>query len=619
MRNKLFKILQVLLVCSLTYYIVFFSSFTSFQEAQEFFGFLFGLQILTFVFLISFYLVLLALTNRNWLATTVILLLGLIFSFVNHVKLGLRNEPFLPSDLSMIKSLPELIHMITLKEILLIIIAVLLITGSCILIFRRQRLKFFQRKNWRWLTGGVALLLCFGFLSINHAKSPVHQLGLRLNNDPLYWDPVWGVKRNGPILNFVNYLNAEIMAEPTNYSKQTMLKLQKKYTQQAQKTNQTRHELKNTDVVLVLSESFSDPLEVPGVALNEDPMPYTRQVMTDNPSGTMLSNGYGGGTANMEFQALTGLAMGNFAPALITPYTQLVPKLDQIHTFNDRFTDSIAIHPYNGGLYNRHSVLAKFGFSRFYTQDGPDKFPYTQTVGQNPYICDQATYQETLDQIAEKPNGSTFYHVLTMQNHMPYLKKYYPENKFKASGTLTQSEKNQIEAYANGVNLTDQANAYFLKTLKSIKKNVIVIFYGDHLPGIYDHVNFKKEGILMHETPYFIWSNHVALTKSKAPALLGPYGFESTLANVTNQKLRPYNALLTQVDTQLPVITTNMLNSGDPNNVKTGVQLVDPQTKALVTTKQLTTKQKRLLQDYRLVQYDLTAGEHYLSQTFTKA
>lgn len=619
MRNKLFKVGQVLLVCGLTYYIVFFSSFTSFQEAQEFFGFLLGLQILTFIFLVSFYLLLLALTNRNWLATALLVLLGIVFGFVNHVKLGLRNEPFLPSDLSMVKSLPELVHMLTIKELSLILGAILGITLSCLWLFRKKRLKFFQHRSPRWLTGGVALVLCLGFLSINHAKSPVHQLGLRLNNDPLYWDPVWGVKRNGPILNFVNYLNADIMTEPANYSKKTMLALQKKYTQQAQKINRHRQNLKATDVVLVLSESFSDPTQVPGVTLNADPMPYTRQLMADNPSGTMLSNGYGGGTANMEFQALTSLAMGNFTPALITPYTQLVPKVQQIHTFNTGFTDSIAIHPYNGGLYNRHTVLEKFGFSRFYTQDGPDKFPYTQTVGHNPYICDQATYQETLDQIAAKPKGSNFYHVLTMQNHMPYLKKYYPDNKFKASGAFSTSEKTQIEAYANGINLTDQANAYFLKTLKNIKKNVIVIFYGDHLPGIYDHVNFKKHGILMHETPYFIWANHLDLDQALAPELLGPYGFESTLANVTNQKLSPFDALMTKVNTQLPVITTNMLNSGDPNNVKTGVQLVTTDTKRLIDQKQLTAKQKQLLQAYRLVQYDLTAGNHYLQKDFTEA
>ncbi|MFD1672033.1 LTA synthase family protein [Agrilactobacillus yilanensis] len=618
MQKKIFKLGQVFLVSALSYYIVFFSSFNTFQEAQPFFGFLFGLQILTFIFVIGFYLLLLSLTNRNWLSTTLILLLAVIFGFVNHTKLTLRNEPFLPSDLGMITSLPELIHMITLKALLLIILAVIAITGLCLLVFRKQRLKFFNTRRSRWRTLAVALLLCGGFFSISNSKSPVHNLGLALNNDPLYWDPVWGVKRNGPILNFVNYLNSDIMTEPSHYSKKTMLALQKRYQKKAQTTNKTRQTLKNTDVVLILSESFSDPTKVPGITLNQDPMPYTRQLLAENPSGTMISNGYGGGTANMEFQALTGLSMGNFAPSLITPYTQLVSKLNTVHTFNNDFTQSIALHPYNGGLYNRHAVLKKFGFSKFYTQDGPDYFPYKDVVQNNPYVSDQATYQATLDQINANQSGSTFYHVLTMQNHMPYLKKYYPDNPFKVSGDLSTSEKSQIETYANGVNLTDQANRYFLTALQKVKKNVIVIFYGDHLPGIYSHVNFKKYGVQMHETPYFIWSNHATLTKAKAPSTLGPYSFESTLANVANTKVSGYTALLTQVTNQLPIITTNMLSSGDPNNVKTNTQLVTATTKKLVRSKDLTAKQKKLLQDYRLVQYDLTAGQHYLSTAFTK-
>ena len=38
----------------------------------------------------------------------------------------------------------------------------------------------------------------------------------------------------------------------------------------------------------------------------------------------MISAGYGGGTANMEYMSLTGLDLSNFSPTLPTPYTQLV-------------------------------------------------------------------------------------------------------------------------------------------------------------------------------------------------------------------------------------------------------------------------------------------------------
>lgn len=620
MKKKLLQVLQVLAVSLLAYYVIFLSAFTSLADVQSvlpFFGLLFGLKVLTLIFIISLYVLLLALTNRNWLSTSILMLLSIIFAFVNHVKLTLRNEPFLPSDLSMVKSLSQLIHMVTVKEIALIIIGVLVIVGLSLLIFRKKHKRFFQKKLPRLIALICALLLSTGFISISHTKSPIHKLSVAWHNDPLYWDPVWGVKRNGPVLNFINYLNTNTMTKPSGYSQKTMAALAKKYTKKATATNKTRQSSADTDVVMILSESFSDPTKVPGIKLNMDPMPYTRNLMSKTPSGTMLSNGYGGGTANMEFQALTSLAMGNFSLSLITPYTQLVPKMQSPFTVNNLSNQSIAIHPYDGNLYNRHIVLKKFGFSKFYTQDGPDYFPYKTTQQNNPYVTDAAVYKDVVNQIKTNQTD-TFYHVITMQNHMPYLSKYYPGNNFKVSGAISQKEKEQVETFANGVNLTDKANETLISQLKKLKKNVVVIFYGDHLPGIYDHANFSKDGILMHETPYFIWSNHTKLKKSAAEKLVGPYGFANTAYNAANFKITPYYALLNEVTEKLPIITTNMLSKDNPNTVRTGIQLVSQKTNQLVSKKSLSAKQKQILHDYQLVQYDLTSGQHYLNTHFMK-
>lgn len=79
-------------------------------------------------------------------------------------------------------------------------------------------------------------------------------------------------------------------------------------------------------VIMVLSETFSDPTRVPGVSFSEDPMPNIRHVKAQTTSGLMLSPGYGGGTANIEYQALSGLSMANYSSTLSIAYQQLVPS-----------------------------------------------------------------------------------------------------------------------------------------------------------------------------------------------------------------------------------------------------------------------------------------------------
>ena len=70
--------------------------------------------------------------------------------------------------------------------------------------------------------------------------------------------------------------------------------------------------LTDSTVVYVLSESFSDPSRVPGLKTNKDSMPNIRKIKAGTTSGLMLSSGYGGGTANLEYMGLFRPEHGQF-------------------------------------------------------------------------------------------------------------------------------------------------------------------------------------------------------------------------------------------------------------------------------------------------------------------
>lgn len=149
----------------------------------------------------------------------------------------------------------------------------------------------------------------------------------------------------------------------------------------------------------------------------------------------------GGGTANMEWQTLTGMDMSNLDATLPTPYTQLVNKQDKIPSVLNLFDETVAIHPYWGSFYNRTNVFKKLGFDKFHYLESSDGFKHTEKIEKNPYVSDESAYNETLDVINSNSNGNKtqFIQLTTMQNHMPYS-NYYEQNEFDHKGTVVTKE-----------------------------------------------------------------------------------------------------------------------------------------------------------------------------------
>ncbi|RTK66660.1 hypothetical protein DRJ84_14810, partial [Enterococcus faecalis] len=115
--------------------------------------------------------------------------------------------------------------------------------------------------------------------------------------------------------------------EPSGYSQENIKKIMAKYDAEAKKINSERQDWqKEQTVIFTLSESFSDPSRLKDITLNNNPFPFITQLSKETTSGLMLSSGYGGGTANMEWQSLTGMDLSNLGATLPVPYTQLVNK-----------------------------------------------------------------------------------------------------------------------------------------------------------------------------------------------------------------------------------------------------------------------------------------------------
>ncbi|EGP4763560.1 sulfatase-like hydrolase/transferase [Enterococcus faecium] len=571
-------------------------------------------MILTIIIIMGFFFLLLLISNRFWYAFTATLIINLLLTISTVIKMEMREEPVFPSDLKMLTGLSELLSMVS--PILLIVggLILLLLLITSIIVQRRLQKQYSLKIHWKRRFISIAVLLvCFsGVFFINHKNSPSFLLFNLFKVNKTFFNQQGAVKDNGPVIQFLNNIDIKIMEEPADYSKEKINEIMKKYNTKAVEINQTRNDwLNNQTIVLNLSESFSDPARVPNLTVPTDPIPYIKSIITEGTGGLMLSVGYGGGTANMEWEGLTGLSISNLSASLVTPYTQLVERQKISPNITDLFDEKIAIHPFTAALYRRKQVFDKFGFDRFYYLDSPNKLTYTDKIEQSPRISDDSAYKETLKALQSNTETSQFIQLSTMQNHMPY-DDYYSELNYTAEGTaVIPNRRKELQTYMQGLHYTDTAVKKFIQEIDKINKPITFVFYGDHLPAIYSGNDSKKYGLEQHQTDYFIYSNKYSREQATTlnKEVVAPNNFGAMALEHANIKVTPYYALLTEVSNHLPALTIDPTES--LSNRFNGKQVFVTEDSQIIQEKNLTEKQKEILEDYRLIQYDLVAGNQY--------
>lgn len=599
-----------------------------------------------FVFLLNMimvgliYLVLLMLFNRFWVATPILMGVAIVIAVIERFKVEIRYEAILPSDLNFLGSnTGNLMSFMPSNAPIMIAVAVavfaLFLALSVFLNHIDARHGRMVRSSNPGLAAVSRLLLIilpslgFGLYiaQVGTVDSWAYTMSRAMGDTPSMWDSVYDAQRNGPVVSFVRQLNPKVMSEPSDYSEETMKEVAARYEKAAEEINGTRSaNMTDSTVIYVLSESFSDPSRVPGLTVNKDAMPNIRSVKESTTSGLMLSSGYGGGTANLEYMGLTGLSMANFDSSLTSPYQQLVPNEHWTPTINQMWgaaENSIGLHPYEPSMYSRAINYKKFGFSHFYTLQGDDIISHQDKIDDSPYVSDEATYKSTLEEV-RKTDGNQFLQVITMQNHMPY-KNWYKNNEFKVSSTdssqpLEEDETESIETYAKGVELTDTATQEFLDELDKIDKPITVVFYGDHLPGIYSTASDDDDNSLdLHLTDYFIWSNKASESKGNQISnaeYSSPNFFVAQAAEHMDAKVSPYLAFLTLMHSKIAAMEPPVVNNIQGwDRIPKGQNIYLNSDGEPMTESDFDDETKQLLEDYKLIQYDITAGKNYLKST----
>lgn len=526
-----------------------------------------------------------SLLGSIWLGGVVYSGLIGVVGVVNYLKNFYRNEPLYPDDFKMMAEFGLLKEMVGLPMVIGVIGLVIGVVGlACWQLFRSRRLsKSIQLVRFALVTMSLLSLVYVG--GFNKETNVLR----KAYNKTALWIPYsqpMNYYNTGFVGGFLYNLSVEPMKEPAGYSEKAIKKILDSYP------GISGSEEEKPNIIYVMSESFSDPSRLAGIQVPNNPLEPYRRLAESTYSGQMLSQNYGGGTANIEFEALTSLSMEPFNSQLTTPYTMLVnklPKAPSIVSFlKDQGYQTTAIHPYNTTMYKRHSVYERFGFDRFLSEK---TMTHREKIQANNYISDKAAFEEVMDQLATTKEQQ-FIHLVTMQTHMPYGDKY------TIPTDLVENVANPhaISSYLTDVGYTSEALKGFLADLKSLERRSVVVFWGDHLPSIYgDDIKNKNTDEAMHLTEFALFDSKGQFKPSTNKQIVSPVYFSPKLMEMTAMPQSGFYQLLNQMSRLLPAFEKNMYY----------------QNHQWQRTLTLTPELESLYHDYLLIQYDVVGGKQY--------
>lgn len=515
-----------------------------------------------------------------------------------------RPEPIYPSDILMLQDIKFLFFSVERMIQVLIVFVVAVFIVSLFFLSKSAYIKkanIINKGYIRVISFIVSLILFIPLVSFNKTDNIVKKsfedyAGVRW----ISFNQVKNYERNGVIAGFLYNLSGQAINEPPEYSREKIQELVTKYKNEAKEINATRKgSLDDVNLVYIMNESLSDPNSFEGLSVTPDPLENHKQISKESWSGHSLSQGFGGGTANIEFEALTEISFEPLLPNISSAYTQLTSKMNRVPTVisylnsetNEEFTKT-AIHPFQSSMYRRTEVYNEMGFDNLIFEKDMD---FDEKLESSLYISDWSAYQQVLQEMT-KTKTKDFVHLVTMQGHGPYHVGYFGNlQKFVVEGKVPQMD---MLNYVSSLQYTDESLLSYISEVNKSDEKIITVYWGDHLPSAYSYdVTKQNEKVAKYQTPLIIHSNFS--TEHEDLGTISPMFFMNKVLDKVDGKVTPYYALLEKISEKLPAFEKGFYldsNYQDLGNIRRNIK--DQET-------------LELLDDYDLIIYDIFHGGNY--------
>ena len=292
------------------------------------------------------------------------------------------------------------------------------------------------------------------------------------------------------------------ISEPNGYTKKAMAKIDKDGELNQTAASRSSDELPN--IIVVQLESYFDVANAEFFTTSEDACPNLHNLYQNYSNGYFKVPSVGAGTANTEFEVLTGMNLRYFGPGEYPykTYSKKHPTESAATALAALGYGTHALHDNTGNFYSRANVFNNMGFDTFTSKE----FMNVLQTTENGWAKDEILTQHIMEAM-DTTKQEDFVFTVSVQGHGNYPETQVIENpKIKVEGIEDEALKNKWEYYVNQVYEMDQFVGDLIKAVEARKEPSVVVFYGDHLPTM----GLKAEDLksrYLYNTNYVIWDN----------------------------------------------------------------------------------------------------------------
>ena len=430
--------------------------------------------------------------KRRIFVYVVISMLWIILGTINGIVLMFRMTPFTTADLQIMEmGLDMLPSYFTTAQLYLSGAAIILILVLFIVLFiagpkRKEKVKY--------------KIVIISILAVCVFSAGFMQLGIKAKALDEYFENLWDAyARSGVAYGFLNtWLNKGI-SKPPNYSEKAVASILDGTNLDPPKNEQP------PNIVFLQMESFVDPDELTKYEYSEVATPFFKEMKENYSSGHLRVPVIGGGTANTEFEVMSGMSLRFFGPGEY-PYKSILSKETcetMAYNLKEIGYNTHAIHNHRGAFYNRNDVFRNLGFDDFTSLE------YMNYVSKTPknYATDDVLQGEIVGAM-ESTSAQDYIYAISVQGHGEYPKKPLVDDPQIVITTpdVPDDVHNAYEYYIAQVSEMDHFLKQLTSELQSFDEKVVLIVYGDHLPAL-DMTDEETASGSSFNTEYVIWSN----------------------------------------------------------------------------------------------------------------
>ncbi|MBQ8044367.1 MAG: LTA synthase family protein [Clostridia bacterium] len=470
-----------------------------------------GGLICSLIIVYSILFIVFGITNKSTLSISIVTAIVVAVSIINQIKISYMSEPVYLSDVKYLKNIGEIFKMVdstflfTVKQyipstIIIISVVVLLIY---ILIKKGTNVRIKNRRN-RVLVILIPLAIILLLFFPNKITKKLY-LNLFYNADDrknydYFVSTMEYYSRYGVIAGiYGQFLEGQIF-EPNEYDENHLANT----LESVARENESELSMGKPNIIVILSESFWDISKLDEIEFDKQVTPNFSKLKDQGILFEMISPSYGGTTANVEMELLTGFNLAYYNNGYM-PYLQLYDStikarpsiIEELN--NNGYTTKITSCT-SEQFFNRNEVYTNFGTDqKIYLNN----VSYENYKGQ--YLSDEYLTNQIINELETKgENEKLFSMTLTIQQHMPYVYEKYDEYDIQiVSSNLDEQMEETVLAYAQGVYDADKELGRLNKYIQKFDEPTIIVFFGDHLP----YLNTSEGKSVMDKLSYFNTEN----------------------------------------------------------------------------------------------------------------